>query len=158
MDTSEPQEISNPSDAPTAPTKSPTWPKVLFGIDIVILVLTSLMFVRILTGGWQESVTRNFGDDPAVLQSAYINAAITFVLVVIGIAADIFLLKLRRIGVILGLIALGLVLLAVAVQLWGAASARNPMAMSVQGPISVLRVLYNVIYLLALLRTKKYVA
>jgi|GEM_PF-6674384 len=156
MDRSGPQEISNPANASSSKPGLPTWTKVVFGIDIFVLALTSVMFIRILTGGWQESLTRNFGnEDPAVLQSAYINAVLTFVLVVVGITANVLLLKMRRIGIILGFVAVGLVLLAVGVQLWGAYSARNPMAMSVQGPISVLRVLYNVIYVLALLKTKR---
>jgi len=152
----EPEEITNGSATTSARPKLPVWPKVIFGIDIVILVITSFTFIGMLTGTWQENLQKNFGSEaPAVIQAAYINAVITFVLVVVGITANIFLLKMRRIGIILGFIALGLVVLAVAVQLWAAASANNPMAMSVQGPISVLRILYNVGYLLALLKTRR---
>ena len=152
----QPEKITNENPATQAQPKSPAWPKVIFGIDILILVLTSFTFIGMLTGTWQENLTKNFGGEaPAVIQSAYINALITFLLVVVGITANVFLLKLRRIGVVLGFIALGLVILAVAVQLWAAASANNPMAMSVQGPISVLRVLYNVGYVLALLKTRR---
>ena len=155
MNTNEAKEITNISSAAPAKPALAVWLKVVFIVDIIVLALTSTMFIRILTGGWQESITRNFGNEPAILQSAYINAVITLLLVVVGIAANILLLKMRRIGVTLGFIALVLVLLAVAVQLWGGSAASNPMAMSIQGPISVLRILYNVIYLLALLKTKK---
>jgi len=155
MDANEPIKNLNANDESTPKSALPTWCKAVFVIDIIVLALTSAMLIRILTGGWQESITKNFGNDPALLQSAYLNAVITFLLVVVGIIANVFLLKLRRIGIILGIVAQALVLLAIVIQLWGAANAKDQMAMSIQMPISVLRIIYNSIYLLALLKARK---
>ena len=158
MNANEPKEIMNANNETTTKTALPTWCKAVFVIDVILLVLTSTMFIRILTGSWQESLSKEFfGEAPAVLQSAYINVVITLLLVVVGITANVFLLKLRRMGVILGFVALSLVLLAIAVQLWGASYAKNSVAMSFQTTVSIFRIIYNGIYLLALLKIRKVV-
>lgn len=134
----------------------PMWCKAVFVIDVIWLALTSTMFIQILTGSWQESISKTFGnEDPAVLHSAYVNAVITFFLVVVGITGNVLLLKLRQTGVLLGFASLVLVLLAIAVQLWGASRAVNNVAMSFQVPLSIFRLIYNGIYLMALLKTRK---
>lgn len=109
----------------------PGWCCTMFVVNIIWLVFTSAWFLH---GPLKQNLT--------------VYGVFTFLLVVVGITANVLLLKLRPRGVPLGFVTLGLVATTVLVQLW------IHMGDGIYIITAVWRVIYNLVFLLAILKAR----
>jgi hypothetical protein len=144
-------------------TNLPIWCKAFFVVDIIWLAWAGTMFLNMPTViRWQVDQIVNLGPEvgrdfayellerlnvelgPEAKQVAYLKALLSLFIVAIGIPANVFLLKVRRLGVILGTVILCLALLSIIIQFWQGL-----------GILAIIRVIWNGYFLVSLMTVRE---